>query len=67
VSLRLASMELPAELARLIEEQPRAKAVWAALTASQQRMILEDILAAKAPEARRRRAERALGRWKRER
>ena len=60
VSLRPASMDLPAELAGLIEEQPRAKAIWAALTASQQR-------AAKAPETRRRRAERALGRWKRER
>jgi hypothetical protein len=67
VSLRVASMELPAELAALIKEQPRAKAAWSDLTASQQRMILEHILAAKAPETRRRRAERALARWKRER
>lgn len=61
VSLRLASTGLPAELAGVIAKHSKAKAVWASLSVSQQRMIREQVLAAKAPDTRRRRAERALG------
>jgi len=61
VSLRLASTDLPAELAGVIAKHSKAKAAWASLSVSQQRMIREQVLAAKASDTRQRRAERALG------
>ena len=61
LSLRLASDELPDELATLLEASRRAKAAWAKLTTAQQRMLREKILAGKSAETRRRWAERALG------
>jgi uncharacterized protein YdeI (YjbR/CyaY-like superfamily) len=61
LSLRLASDEFPDELATVLTESRRARAAWAKLTPAQQRMLREEIFAAKSADARRRRAERALG------
>jgi len=61
VELRLASTELPAELAALIAKDKAARAAWQRLTAPQQRMLREEILSAKQPGTRARRAARALG------
>jgi hypothetical protein len=58
--LRLASAELPAELQALIASSPKARENWESCTAAQQRMLREEILAAKAPATRERRARRAL-------
>ena len=62
VSLRihLASDELPAELKELLEDEPRAKARWDKLTIAQQRMLREEIFAAKGSETRKRRARKVL-------
>jgi hypothetical protein len=49
LSLRLASDELPDELATLLEDSRRAKAAWAKLTPAQQRMLREEIFAANPP------------------
>jgi hypothetical protein len=54
-----ASDELPEELAALLAD-PAARARWEAYTPSQQRMVREDVRAAKSPDTRRKRAERAL-------
>ena len=59
--LRIASEELPAELARLIKKNSRARSRWEGLTPGQQRMLREEILAAKHPATRARRSARALG------
>lgn len=61
LSLRLASDELPAELGTLLARNRRARAAWAKLTPAQQRMLREEVFAAKSPDTRRRRAERGLG------
>lgn len=61
LSLRVASDALPDELAALLAESRRAQAVWAKLTPAQQRMLREEILAARSAATRRRRAERGLG------
>ena len=61
LSLRVASSELPEELARLIAESPGAEAAWQKLTASQQRMLREHVRAAERSETRERRARRGLG------
>lgn len=61
LSLRLASAELPEELATLLARNRRAQAAWAKLTSAQQRMLREEVFAAKSTDARRRRAERGLG------
>ena len=60
LALRIASSELPQELARLIAESPTARATWRRLSASQQRMLREHILGAKRPETRERRARLGL-------
>lgn len=60
LSLRMASDDLPEELATLLATHRRAQAAWARLTPAQQRMLREEVLAAKSTDARRRRAERAL-------
>jgi len=61
LSLRIASGNLPAELGQLIESNSKARARWEALTPAQQRMLREEILAAKQSGTRERRAARALG------
>jgi hypothetical protein len=61
LSLRLASEELPQELAVLISKDPAAKKSWERLTPGQQRMLREEVLAANQPPTRERRARRALG------
>ena len=60
VTLRLASEELPAELAELIEKNQIARRRWESLTPGQQRMLREEILTAKQSSTRIRRAARAL-------
>lgn len=61
LSVHLVSDELPDELATLLADSRRAQAAWAKLTPAQQRMLREEIFAAKSADTRRRRAERALG------
>ena len=62
VTLSLASTALPAELAELLDADPQARAAWDALTSPQRRMVREEVYAARAPETRRRRAARLIGR-----
>jgi hypothetical protein len=62
LKIRVASEELPAELAKLIMEDSLAAERWSKLTESQQRMLREDVFAARTSEARTRRALRVLGR-----
>jgi len=59
--LRIASEDLPKELAELISTNSVAKKSWQQLTTAQQRMLREEILAAKQSATRRRRAQKALG------
>jgi hypothetical protein len=61
LNLRVASQELPPELARLIANDPAARRAWEQLTPGQQRMLREEIFAASQPATRERRARRALG------
>lgn len=61
LSLRMASEEMPAELSELIQQNANAKRCWENLTPGQQRMLREEILAAKQSSTRARRAARALG------
>ncbi len=60
VELRLASQEPPPELAELIARNQAARARWRALTPAQQRLLREDVLAAKQPVTRARRARKGL-------
>ena len=59
--LRTASEELPPELAKLIKKNSQARAGWERLTPGQKRMLREEILTAKQPATRERRAAGALG------
>jgi hypothetical protein len=61
LSLKIASEELPEELAQLIKKNSRARACWERFTPGQKRMLREEILAAKQPSTRERHAARALG------
>ena len=61
LSLKIASEELPAELARLIKNSPPARAGWERLTPAQQRMLREEVLGAKQSATRSRRAALGLG------
>jgi len=61
LSLKIASEELPEELAQLIKKNSRARARWEGLTQGQKRMLREEILSAKQTATRERRAARALG------
>lgn len=61
MNLTIASEELPAELLTLISENPKARRRWESLTSGQQRMLREEVLAAKQSATRSRRAARALG------
>jgi bacteriocin resistance YdeI/OmpD-like protein len=58
--LRIASTELPEELAMLLKQNVRARNAWDSLTPSQQRMLREDIATAKQPSTRDRRARKVL-------
>ena len=58
--LAVAAEELPAELLHLLDADPAARAAWAALTASGQRMLREHVLAANGAATRLRRAAKAL-------
>jgi len=61
LNLRIASEELPAELAHLIKNNPPARAIWERLTPAQRRMRREEVLGAKQSTTRARRAARGLG------
>jgi len=61
LTLAIASAELPEELAGLIEKNSIARQRWEKLTPGQQRMLREEVLAAKQSATRSRRAARALG------
>jgi len=61
LSLKIASDDLPAELVRLLKINSRARTRWESLTSGQQRMLREEILAAKQSNTRERRAARGLG------
>jgi len=60
LTIKLASEVLPDELKLLLQENTSAKARWEKLTAAQQRMLREEIFAAKTSATRRRRAEKIL-------
>ena len=60
LTIRLASEDLPQELTQLIQVNPAAKARWTTLTPAQQRMLREEIFAAKTSATRLRRATKAL-------
>jgi hypothetical protein len=60
LTVRLAAEDLPAELEQLLKENPVAKARWSKLTQPQQRMLREEIFAAKSSATRLRRAEKVL-------
>ena len=60
VTMSPASNDLPAELARLLKSDRAARAAWERLTRAQQRMLREEIGAAKQPATRERRARRVL-------
>jgi hypothetical protein len=58
--IHLASDKLPEELAALLKTNPQAKRRWEKLTQAQQRMLREEIFAAKTSQTRLRRAEKVL-------
>lgn len=60
LNLKLASADLPKELATLIQIDRAAAALWAKLTSSQQRMLRDEIASAKQSATRARRARKAL-------
>jgi Bacteriocin-protection, YdeI or OmpD-Associated/Domain of unknown function (DUF1905) len=60
LKIRLASENLPEELKRLLKDVPVAKNKWDKLTVAQQRMLREEIFAAKNSETRTRRARKVL-------
>jgi bacteriocin resistance YdeI/OmpD-like protein/uncharacterized protein DUF1905 len=60
LTIRLASEDLPAELQELLQTNTVAKANWEKLTQPQQRMLREDVFAAKTSATRRRRVEKSL-------
>lgn len=60
LTIRLASEDLPEELQELLKKNSAARSRWEKLTKAQQRMLREDIFAAKSSTARVRRAEKVL-------
>jgi len=62
LEIRVAETKLPDELAVILQTKPAAKRAWDGLTPSQQRMLREDVAAAKRSDTRRQRAERMLRR-----
>jgi len=61
LELRRASTALPTELSDLLAKHKAARAAWERLTPAQQRMLREDVAAAKTSTTRARRAARMLG------
>jgi hypothetical protein len=61
LEIRMASTELPTELAELLAQSPTATERWNNLSPGHRRAIHEQIVAAKRPETRIRRARKALG------
>jgi hypothetical protein len=61
LELRRAATALPAELAALIAKSKTARAAWERLTPAQQRVLREEVAAAKQSTTRARRAARMLG------
>lgn len=61
LNLTVASEELPAELLTLIRQNAKARQRWESLTSGQQRMLREEVLAAKQSATRARRATQSLG------
>jgi hypothetical protein len=60
LTMRRASTDLPAELAALLQANPRAKDAWRRLSSGQQRMLREEIQSARRASTRTRRARKAL-------
>lgn len=60
LTIRLASEELPHELQQLLKQNPLANANWTKLTAAQQRMLREEVFAAKTSATRLKRATKVL-------
>jgi uncharacterized protein YdeI (YjbR/CyaY-like superfamily) len=60
LSLKIGSEELPEELAQLIKRNSPARARWEQLTPGQKRMLCKEVLAAKQPATRERRAARSV-------
>jgi len=60
LELSIADAALPAELQAVIDSDPAALRAWQGLSASQQRMLRENVAAAKRPETRLARARREL-------
>jgi len=60
LKIRMASEDLPDELTELLAKSSKAKANWEMLTKAQQRMLREEIFAAKSSETRSRRAKKVL-------
>ena len=58
--IRLASEDLPQELEELLARNAKAAAKWKSMTAAQQRMLREEIFAAKTSATRTKRAEKWL-------
>lgn len=58
--IRLASEDLPEELKQLLESNAKAAAKWKSMTSAQQRMLREEIFAAKTAATRTKRAEKWL-------
>lgn len=58
--IRLASEDLPDELKHLLDSNAKAAAKWKSMTAAQQRMLREEIFAAKTSATRTKRAEKWL-------
>lgn len=61
LNLTIASEELPTELQTLISKNAKARRRWESLTSGQQRMLREEVLAAKHSATRARRAAQSLG------
>ena len=60
LTIRLASEDLPEELQQLLKENQAAKVRWSKLTPAQQRMLREEVFAAKTSATRLRRAAKVL-------
>jgi hypothetical protein len=58
--IRLASEDLPQKLKQLLAQNSKAETKWKSMTAAQQRMLREEIFAAKTPATRTKRAENWL-------
>jgi hypothetical protein len=58
--IRLASEDLPQKLKQLLAQNSKAETKWKSMTAAQQRMLREEIFAAKTPATRTKRAEKWL-------